>query len=78
MAPFREYGMGWGLKVMEDVPKGSLVGEYVGEVRAGLCSIFLLHVLIFLSASRLGDDVGKCFWLHLVWLSKLDLLVSVC
>lgn len=32
VAPFREHGMGWGLKVAEDVPKGSLVGEYVGEV----------------------------------------------
>lgn len=32
VAPFREPGMGWGLKVVEDLPKGSLVGEYVGEV----------------------------------------------
>ena len=29
---FREPGMGWGLRVAEDVSKGSLVGEYVGEV----------------------------------------------
>lgn len=34
VAPFREEGMGWGLKLAEDLPKGSLVGEYVGEVRA--------------------------------------------
>ncbi len=33
VAPFREEGMGWGLKLAEDLPKGSLVGEYVGEVR---------------------------------------------
>ncbi|CAN0478390.1 unnamed protein product [Laminaria digitata] len=26
--------MGWGLRVAEDVSKGSLVGEYVGEVRS--------------------------------------------
>ncbi|CAM9679213.1 unnamed protein product, partial [Hapterophycus canaliculatus] len=32
VAPFREHGMGWGLKVAEDVAKGSLLGEYVGEV----------------------------------------------
>ncbi|CBJ25830.1 conserved unknown protein [Ectocarpus siliculosus] len=32
VAPFREAGMGWGLKVAVDVPKGSLIGEYVGEV----------------------------------------------
>ncbi|CAN0354732.1 unnamed protein product, partial [Discosporangium mesarthrocarpum] len=30
--PFLQLGMGWGLKLMEDAPKGSLVGEYVGEV----------------------------------------------
>lgn len=37
VAPFREPGMGWGLRVAEDVSKGSLVGEYVGEVStAGL------------------------------------------
>lgn len=32
VVPFREPGMGWGLKVAEDVPKNTLVGEYVGEV----------------------------------------------
>jgi hypothetical protein len=30
--PFMEEGMGWGLKVLEDVVAGQLVREYVGEV----------------------------------------------
>ena len=29
---FKEYGCGWGLKASEDVKKGQLVFEYVGEV----------------------------------------------
>lgn len=32
VAPFREHGMGWGLKVVKDVPKNTLIGEYIGEV----------------------------------------------
>ena len=30
--PFMENGMGWGLKTLEDVKKGKLIREYVGEV----------------------------------------------
>lgn len=29
---FREHGRGWGLRASEDVKKGQLVFEYVGEV----------------------------------------------
>lgn len=34
--------MGWGLKVAEDVSKGSLVGEYVGEVK--IAFFYFFHV----------------------------------
>ena len=30
--PFMENGKGWGLKTLEDVKKGRLIREYVGEV----------------------------------------------
>ena len=30
--PFQENGMGWGLKAKEDVPAGTLVIEYIGEI----------------------------------------------
>ena len=32
MKIFREHGRGWGLRASEDVKKGQLVFEYVGEV----------------------------------------------
>ena len=30
--PFREYGMGWGLRTLEPVTSSTLVIEYIGEV----------------------------------------------
>lgn len=32
MQVFRTYGMGWGVKAMAEIPKGSFVCEYVGEL----------------------------------------------
>ena len=29
---FRVYGMGWGIRAMQNVPKGSFICEYVGEI----------------------------------------------
>ena len=32
MQVFRTYGMGWGVKAMTEIPKGSFICEYVGEL----------------------------------------------
>ena len=29
---FRAYGMGWGVRAAQEIPKGSFVCEYVGEI----------------------------------------------
>ena len=29
---FRVYGMGWGIRALQNIPKGSFICEYVGEI----------------------------------------------
>ena len=29
---FRVYGMGWGIRSIQNIPKGSFICEYVGEI----------------------------------------------
>ena len=29
---FRAYGMGWGVRAAQEIPKGSFVCEYIGEI----------------------------------------------
>ena len=32
MQAFRVYGMGWGIRSIQNIPKGTFICEYVGEI----------------------------------------------
>ena len=61
---FRVYGMGWGIRALQNIPKGSFICEYVGEIISDSEAETREDSYLFDLESRVSNKIFHSFYFH--------------